>query len=98
MLCNFATTQLPNGRNRHECRVCRRVVVARGERVHAKCRAAGEIEPRSEEEQSSLAAICQSCEHYLPDDDGCRKCGCGSSRREAMASKRRIGHCPLGKW
>jgi hypothetical protein len=54
--------------------------------------------PRTEEEQSRIMLICQSCAEYISADDGCKKCGCSSSRREALASKRRIGRCPVGKW
>ena len=54
------------------------------------------IPVRSEAEQAALAAVCRECPEF--DGDGCKKCGCPSSRKAALESKLRIGDCPLNKW
>ncbi len=66
--------------------------------VHRNCPASIELQVRSEQEQAATIPICQACPEFIAEEDACRKCGCPSSRREGLASKRRIGNCPLGKW
>jgi hypothetical protein len=52
--------------------------------------------PRTEEEQAPLRAICLPCDKF--DGEGCRTCGCMSSRKPSWESLLRVGDCPLGKW
>ncbi len=56
------------------------------------------IEARSEAQQAPLIAICQACEHFLPAQASCAKCGCRQVRANLVSERLRAGHCPLGKW
>jgi len=54
---------------------------------------------RTDAEIATIAAICQAntCGKWRP-DDSCKLCGCPSEGPERLASKRRVGSCPLALW
>ncbi len=88
---------------RWHCPVCdpERLRTLPGGSIRRNCGplpAAAEAAPRSAAEQAPLIAICQACEHFLPAQTSCAKCGCQKVRANLVSERLRAGHCPLGKW
>jgi len=103
MRCTFA----PIAENLVRCRRCRLTIRSPHppERIHAACRrpegpTPTAAEPRDDAEVARLAAVCRTnlCGAFDAVADGCRLCGCASSRPAAWLSRLRLARCPRGLW
>ncbi len=48
----------------------------------------------SEEDANARLAICKTCEHFDPEPERCRQCGCAMALKAYLKAEK----CPVGKW
>ena len=98
MLCDFATTALPNGHFRHVCRSsgCGRDVQTVAATCALPCRAGG---PRGAPSQPTAhrRQICHDCNERPAGCWKTREYGCQRAYREAGQRAAETADCPIGK-